>query len=446
MGMNQNKNKNSKLKIKSILDYCELKVPCTENYRFQNREEIYLGEKYEISPEELKTIQLIKNTKVTLKEIPLKEKPIKVIIDTDIGTDLDDALALLFALHNDNINILGITTNYGPTNLRKEIASKICEIYFKNNKSKKAFPIIPGFPFPMGTHREFFFAGNEGKLIFNDEEINKLSGDWFSYDKKKKYNNLASDFIIKTCLENENITLISIGIPTNIGNAIKKNNNIISKIKEIVIMGGGSYLTKSNEYKIGKYSLNPNDWDKNLNEKSPFELPKNEEEANNFLYEGKPIILFPNHNFSGDTLATKLIFSTSNLNIRIIPHNVTSQFWLEGKSIDYLIKKSENFENDKLNNKLQSSSYVGLLLKAWFEVRGGNGGGQCPHDPLTIYEATAGGNQNHVAYVPGTLVVHEWAAYSTFVPHSDGKHLLGIEAKDVQGFLDKLEKGIIMQD
>ena len=42
----------------------------------------------------------------------------------------------------------------------KEIASKICEIYFKNNKSKKAFPIIPGFPFPMGTHRNFFFAGN----------------------------------------------------------------------------------------------------------------------------------------------------------------------------------------------------------------------------------------------------------------------------------------------
>jgi hypothetical protein len=158
MNQNKNKNKNSKLKIKSILDYCELKVPCTENYKFQNREEIYFGEKYEISPEELKTIQLIKNTKVTLKEIPLKEKPIKVIIDTDIGTDLDDALALLFALHNDNINILGITTNYGPTNLRKEIASKICEIYFKNNKSKKAFPIIPGFPFPMGTHREFFFC------------------------------------------------------------------------------------------------------------------------------------------------------------------------------------------------------------------------------------------------------------------------------------------------
>ena len=57
----------------------------TENYIFQIRED---GEKYEISPEELKTIHLIKNTIVTLKEIPLKEKPIKVIINTDIVTDL----------------------------------------------------------------------------------------------------------------------------------------------------------------------------------------------------------------------------------------------------------------------------------------------------------------------------------------------------------------------
>ena len=49
-------------------------------------------------------------------------------------------------------------------------------------------------------------------------------------------------------------------------------------------MGGGSYLTKSQEHKIGKYSLNQNHWDKNSIEKSPFELTKNEEKANNFLY------------------------------------------------------------------------------------------------------------------------------------------------------------------
>ena len=42
--------------------------------------------------------------------------------------------------------------------------------------------------------------------------------------------------------------------PWECGNDIKKNNKIISKIKEIVIMGGGSYLTKSQEHKIGKYS------------------------------------------------------------------------------------------------------------------------------------------------------------------------------------------------
>ena len=203
-------------------------------------------------------------------------------------------------------------------------------------------------------------------------------------------------------------------------------------------------MTKKQEYKIGKYSLKEEDWQKDYKEKSPFELPENAEEANNFLYEGKPIILFPNHNFSGDTLSTKKIFEEKNLKIRIIPHNVTSEFWLKGKSIEYLKKKNENFNEDKKNNKIESSNYVGKLLEAWFTVRGGNGGGQCPHDPLTIHEAIYPGS--HVVYIPGTLVVNEWAAYSTFIPFSNGNHLLGIKAKDTQVFLEKLEQAIMMPD
>ena len=39
------------------------------------------------------------------------------IIDTDIGTDFDDTLALYYALNLENLEILGITTNYGPISL-----------------------------------------------------------------------------------------------------------------------------------------------------------------------------------------------------------------------------------------------------------------------------------------------------------------------------------------
>ena len=212
--MGTKQQKPQKIKLKKLLEIVFLDVPNTENYKFKNRKCNYYSEKCEISPEELSKINSIKKTKVTPIEIPIKEYPVKVIIDTDIGTDLDDGLALLYALHNEKIEILGITTNYGPTKLRSAIVSKICETYWKNNPNAKKFPIISGFPFPMGTYRNFFFAGNEGVGIFKDEkEILEILGNWFNYDKNIKYNNEASDFIIKMCNENNNLTLISIGIP-----------------------------------------------------------------------------------------------------------------------------------------------------------------------------------------------------------------------------------------
>ncbi len=100
------------------------------------------------------------------------------------------------------------------------------------------------------------------------------------------------------CNENNNLTLISIGIPTNIGYAMKKNPKIALKIRELVRMGVGSFLTESNKDKFIKYSPNPKDWYNEINENPPFELPKNQNEGNEFLKEGKPTILFPNHNLS----------------------------------------------------------------------------------------------------------------------------------------------------
>ena len=116
--MGTKQQKTQKIKPKELLEIVFLDVPNTENYKFKNSKCNYYSEKCEISPEELSKINSIKKTKVTAIEIPIKEYPVKVIIDTDIGTDLDDGLALLYALHNEKIEILGITTNYGPTKFR----------------------------------------------------------------------------------------------------------------------------------------------------------------------------------------------------------------------------------------------------------------------------------------------------------------------------------------
>ena len=46
----------------------------------------------------------------------------KVIIDTDIGDDIDDAFALALALQSREIHLLGITTATGDTKTRAQLA------------------------------------------------------------------------------------------------------------------------------------------------------------------------------------------------------------------------------------------------------------------------------------------------------------------------------------
>ena len=80
-------------------------------------------------------------------------------------------------------------------------------------------------------------------------------------------------------------------------------------------------------------------------------------------------------------------------------------------------------------------------MAQWFSIRGQNG--QCPHDPLTINEAIYGGDDSPIIYAPGIVVIHEWAAFATFIPRKDGPHYLGVEVKKNNNFLTKLEKTII---
>src|ERR1700750_2353424 len=49
----------------------------------------------------------------------------KIIIDTDIGDDLDDAFALGLALNSPEVDIVGITTVWGDTTLRARLVDRL---------------------------------------------------------------------------------------------------------------------------------------------------------------------------------------------------------------------------------------------------------------------------------------------------------------------------------
>ncbi len=67
----------------------------------------------------------------------------KVLFDTDIGSDIDDAVALAYLLANPDCELLGITTVTGDTYARACLASALCKV------AGKTVPIYPGREQPL---------------------------------------------------------------------------------------------------------------------------------------------------------------------------------------------------------------------------------------------------------------------------------------------------------
>ena len=68
---------------------------------------------------------------------------VKVLLDTDIGSDIDDAVALAWLLANQDCNLLGITTVTGEAHQRARLASVLCRT------AGRSIPIFPGAELPL---------------------------------------------------------------------------------------------------------------------------------------------------------------------------------------------------------------------------------------------------------------------------------------------------------
>ena len=68
---------------------------------------------------------------------------LKLIVDTDIGSDIDDALCLAYLLQQPRCEIVGITTCSSEPEKRAEIVDSICQYVGRE------FPIFPGLGAPI---------------------------------------------------------------------------------------------------------------------------------------------------------------------------------------------------------------------------------------------------------------------------------------------------------
>lgn len=151
----------------------------------------------------------------------------KLIIDCDPGQD--DAVMLLLAFAcPDQFDILGVTTVAGnvPLSLTQRNARIICEL-----AGRADMPVYAGCDTPM--RQPLITAENvHGK--------NGIDGVEIYQPKMPLQEQHAVDFIIEALLASpdDSVTLVPTGPLTNIGQAISRHPEILSRIREIVLMGG----------------------------------------------------------------------------------------------------------------------------------------------------------------------------------------------------------------
>ena len=139
-----------------------------------------------------------------------------VILDTDIGDDIDDAYALALALRSPELKILGVTTTFGNTEMRARLLDRYLAAV-----GRRDIPVLAGPP---------------------SRTDNVMTQAAYARQFPEKKHADGSTFILEQIRKHPGeITLIGIGPLFTIQAAIERDPATFRKLKRVVIMGGSIY-------------------------------------------------------------------------------------------------------------------------------------------------------------------------------------------------------------
>jgi inosine-uridine nucleoside N-ribohydrolase len=154
---------------------------------------------------------------------PENELPQKVILDTDIGDDVDDAYALALLATLSDANLLGVTTVFGETDKRAELAAKLLKILRRTD-----VPVYAGRTGLSAIGRQYDWAkGFKSSAIRRSDAIEFM---------KREIERAPGEVI-----------LIGIGPLINLGDLLTRFPEIKPQIKKIVLMAGSVHVGYHNE-------------------------------------------------------------------------------------------------------------------------------------------------------------------------------------------------------
>lgn len=161
----------------------------------------------------------------------------KIIIDTDIGDDVDDAFAVALALKSPEFEILGFTAAFGDTPARARMLDRMLA-----EAGRGDIPIAMGAAAKVNlsgfSQRHYAEGGNVAPRSYPD----------------------ATGFILDQVRRHPGeITLVAVGPLPNVGALIDKDIATFRKLKRVVIMGG-AFQPIPNRYGLGAPTAPMPEW------------------------------------------------------------------------------------------------------------------------------------------------------------------------------------------
>jgi purine nucleosidase len=147
------------------------------------------------------------------------------VLDTDIGTDVDDILALVLLARAPEFQLVGVTTVYGDTTLRARMVRQVLD-----QMGRTDVPIGIGATRTL-TNRPVFWAGHEGHGMSD-------------LDQTPVDDSLtAAELLRRAAAEHAGqLDLVAIGPLTNLAEAIEADPGFASSLHHLYIMGGAFWM------------------------------------------------------------------------------------------------------------------------------------------------------------------------------------------------------------
>lgn len=146
---------------------------------------------------------------------------VPVLFDTDIGSDIDDAVALAYLLSQPRCELLGITTATGEPRQRARLASAICCAAGRDD-----VPIHSGTEDPMLTSLKQTGCPQAAALADFPHQVNFAS-------------NTAVEFMRQVIHSRPGeVTLLAVGPMTNVGLLFATDPEVPALLKRVVLMVG----------------------------------------------------------------------------------------------------------------------------------------------------------------------------------------------------------------